>query len=1184
VANLEAGLAGATGAIAFTDGALTLGSIAAPSLTLTDAATVTQAPGTALSLTTLDIEGAGRFTLTNAGNAVADFEAGLGGTTGPIALADGNVVLGSIAASSLTLTDGAAVTQASGTILKLTSLDLEGPGSFTLTNLNAVANLEAGLGGATGPIGFTDGAVILGSIAAPSLTLTDAAAVTQSAGTTLTLTNLDLEGPGRFTLANAGNAVANFEAGLAGATGPIALADGSVVLGAVSATSLTLTDGGTVTQASGKSLDLTTLDLEGPGSFALTNPNAVANLEAGLAGATGAIAFTDGALTLGSIAAPSLTLTDAATVTQASGTALVLTSLDLEGAGRFTLANAGNAVADFEAGLGGTTGPIALADGSVVLGSIAASSLTLTDRAAVTQAPGTALTLTSLDLEGTGSFTLTNAGNAVADFEAGLGGTTGPIALADGSVVLGAVSATSLVLTDSGAVTQATGKVLTLTSLDLEGPGSFALTNLNAVANLEAGLGGATGEIGFTDGALTLGSIAAPSLTLTDAATVTQAPGTALSLTTLDIEGTGSFTLANAGNAVADFEAGLAGATGSISLADSVPLTIAASGVDVGSAATLTLTDASGVTQAGAIVAGTLDLEGGGPFTLTDTDNAVARLNIGLGGATGAISFTDGSAVTIAGAAQSAKFTAASIDFGRFRSSGTLTATGLRGITVEASVVAQDALTMLARDAGASIRIDTGASLVSLAGDVALGEFGPGGSIVIAGRVASPQILSINSAGSVIASGTITGFDDLIDAGGAVTLRAGGRLVAARDLWIGYGASLSAFAGRGVDAVSGPIDIAGAAVAGVDAGLRTTAGDIAVGGSLTAGDWVFLDAAGNIGNAGSISATGASLTAGGNIDEVETGSLVASTLEGSSGGYTRLDGAGNQIATLAEFTTGGSLASGTGSTGFALADGEALTLAPHLAVAAASPVSGGVSVSVANVSTGIVDASLGNIAISMTAPHLALTFQNHAELEANRAEVLLSAGQFVQAGMVVFDTQMALIDTAGNAYAGPGALTLPQYRPAEDLGAYVNLITPLLAHGTATKGQITLADLTDTGVLILNGNQAKMSGQLNAGGLAVIGAGGTALFTGQIHGAAGLGAAANQEFARQCARFSIACGELTSDFKFNDCAIGSPSCIPLPPVVLARPVQVEDLDIYPQSNKTDDVDVEPVNSGREDAY
>jgi filamentous hemagglutinin family protein len=461
-----------------------------------------------------------------------------------------------------------------------------------------------------------------------------------------------------------------------------------------------------------------------------------------------------------------------------------------------------------------------------------------------------------------------------------------------------------------------------------------------------------------------------------------------------------------------------------------------------------------------------------------------------------------------------------------------------------------------------------------------------GGPIDITGSmIASGGDVSLAAIGGIADSGVISGVDDLIDAGGAVTVGGGGSLSATRDIWIGYGAGITGpilTGGVVPQIVGGSIDVAGSVIAGRYAGLQA-AGTVTIEGTLQGAAWTFVTASGGIADTGLVSGGGVSLAARGNIDERGSGSIVAATLEGSSGGFTRLDGPANHIGTLGEFSTSG--AEPTSGAGFQLLDQEALELGPDATIASVSPLVGALpTVAFSADSSGIVTASLGNVFIDVAGPQLTMTLDNRAEIVATGGQVLLAAPDFLQKGASNFDTRLAVVDVAGDAFVGPDAVKLPVFKPTGDLGTYVTQTSSLLTKGRDAKGTIKVADLTASGALLMIGYDAKMSGKLDVGSLAVIAQGGTADFNGMIHGYGGLTAASNEEFARQCSKSGTGCLDLSNDLKFNNCAIGSPSCIPLPAVVIARPIQVDESDIVPQSSKTDDIDVEPVNTGREDAY
>jgi filamentous hemagglutinin family protein len=151
----------------------------------------------------------------------------------------------------------------------------------------------------------------------------------------------------------------------------------------------------------------------------------------------------------------SLQLESNGSVTQSQP--ISVTTLDLYGAtdstsGNFTLTNSANAIATLEA----SAGTVTLSDASnLLLAGITANSLTITDSGTVTQSMP--VTASLLELAGAGgTFTLTNAGNAVGTLVAN----TGAISLQDSANLTIAsaggadgVTTQSLTITDPGTVT-----------------------------------------------------------------------------------------------------------------------------------------------------------------------------------------------------------------------------------------------------------------------------------------------------------------------------------------------------------------------------------------------------------------------------------------------------------------------------------------------------------------------------------------------------------------------------------------------------------------------------------------------------------------------------------------------------------------------------------------------------------
>jgi filamentous hemagglutinin family protein len=343
-------LAGNTGSVNLTDSTgLILGAVGgtsgvtASTLALTDTGTVTQtAP---LNVTNLALFGnSGTYTLTNAGNQIGTLATNTGSGTGSISLTDSiNLAIGSVGGTAgvttgtLALNDTGAVTQSAP--INVTNLALFGSGgSYTLTNSgNQVGTLAANTGAAslTDSINLAIGTVAgTTGVTASALTLTDSAAVTQSAP--ITVTNLALLGNGgSYTLTNAGNQIGILAANTG--TGTIGLADSiNLAIGSIGGTTgvttgtLALNDTGLVTQSA--PITAANLALLGNGgTYTLTNAgnqistfaantgtvslNDQTNLAIGTAGVTA-----PGALTLGvngTITAPGAV--DVGTFTLAGG-------------------------------------------------------------------------------------------------------------------------------------------------------------------------------------------------------------------------------------------------------------------------------------------------------------------------------------------------------------------------------------------------------------------------------------------------------------------------------------------------------------------------------------------------------------------------------------------------------------------------------------------------------------------------------------------------------------------------------------------------------------------------------------------------------------------------------------------------------------------------------------------------
>ncbi|MCV2357276.1 hypothetical protein LNV09_24285, partial [Paucibacter sp. B2R-40] len=439
-------------------------------------------------------------------------------------------------------------------------------------------------------------------------------AVTQSAA--IAAAGLELQGPGSVTLENIGNQLPKIAATSASPTdGAISLLTvgdltvdgvatsvgivrtGRVSLNAlsgdillkenvnVSDSNLSLRSSGLVSQAAGKSIQASGLELLGAAAFVLQEPTnhvekiALGGGFAGPSSGPGASAYSK---------------LDAGTgidgvVTFVNATALqvdkVNASVGIARSGNVDLSNLSGALSLNEAI---NTG---------------AANLTLQSNGAVTQAAGKPITAAGLELKGSGSFILTEVSNNVAKLAMASGGAgDGAVQYLDADALAvdtvnsvgvsrsGDVSLRNLsgdltlaqllnlpgktLRLDSaaGAVTQSAGKI-SVTDLGLRAASNIALNQSNSVSGnvaaraengdvlLQNANGYVIGNVS-SDGSMFAGvsGLAAPGAgknitLLTAAGTVTQAAGSNLTASGLELQGAAAYTLTNPGNNIAKFAA-----------------------------------------------------------------------------------------------------------------------------------------------------------------------------------------------------------------------------------------------------------------------------------------------------------------------------------------------------------------------------------------------------------------------------------------------------------------------------------------------------------------------------------------------------------------------------------------------------------------------------------------------------
>jgi hypothetical protein len=192
---------------------------------------------------------------------------------------------------------------------------------------------------------------------------------------------------------------------------------------------------------------------------------------------------------------------------------------------------------------------------------------------------------------------------------------------------------------------------------------------------------------------------------------------------------------------------------------------------------------------------------------------------------------------------------------------------------------------------------------------------------------------------------------------------------------------------------------------------------------------------------------------------------------------------------------------------------------------------------------------------------------------------LLEADSIQQTGSLALNrSAYNIIDTTGIFYTPDfvtAATTPPLLTDPTAFSAYLTAF-PLAKPGTS----MNFDNLTVQGSLILVESHAKITGLVNvAGELGFVSDGtGSAVLDGSIQNVFGQAAA-------QFGRISVS-GIITpsNDFKFNNCATGSATCVVVPTFVPVEPQTVETLDLAQQQRAFDDIDVERLDTGKEDIY
>ena len=688
-------------------GAITGSSLAAKTVLNGGAAITLNNVGNAL--TSIDIRTRNTADSANAAGAIsytgaAGFDVSTIATTSTISLTSPGIITDSGAITGTTLTTstdggialdfGHTVTGFNATNITSGDVQLRNTAALSITGISQAGGGNVSINN-TGTTAVT-GAVNTGT---GSLSLASTGAVTQTAAITtpiLTVKTLNDAGAA-ITLANAGNEVISVDlrarnaADTANDTGAISYRDatGFDVLAANSASTITLTSGGIISQSgsmTGTTLTAKTL-LDGGAAINLTNgSNEFATIDlrarntADGANAAGALNYTDvsGFAVAAANTTDDVALISSGAITQTgSMTGINLTVKTLNDLGSaITLNNSGNSLTtvNLQTRNAADTSTVAAAinyrdTNAIDIANISTgSSVTLTAGGAITQSG--AITSSSLAaktvLNGGAAITLNNVGNALtsidirtrntadsanaagaisytgaAGFDVSTIATTSTISLTSPGIITdsGAITGTTLTTSTDGGIALDFGHTVTgfnatnITSGDvqLRNTAALSITGISQAGGGNVSINN-TGTTAVT-GAVNTGT---GSLSLTSTGAVTQAAAITtpiLTVKTLNNAGA-AITLTNSGNEVNTIDlrarnaADTANDTGAISYRDATGFDVLAAN----SASTITLTSGGIISQSGSMTGTTLTAKtlsnSGAAINLTNASNEFTTIDL----------------------------------------------------------------------------------------------------------------------------------------------------------------------------------------------------------------------------------------------------------------------------------------------------------------------------------------------------------------------------------------------------------------------------------------------------------------------------------------------------------------------------------------------------------------------------
>jgi hypothetical protein len=324
----------------------------------------------------------------------------------------------------------------------------------------------------------------------------------------------------------------------------------------------------------------------------------------------------------------------------------------------------------------------------------------------------------------------------------------------------------------------------------------------------------------------------------------------------------------------------------------------------------------------------------------------------------------------------------------------------------------------------------------------------------------------------------------------------------------------------------------------------TTSGDLALSGNVSAGSAnAALVAAGNLTQTSGV-VTAAALLAQGSLAVSLNSSNAVGTLSGSAKAGSFAFTNGQTPLTIA---TVPAILGQASQTGLSATGDVQVTSGSSLTVSGSPTISAG-----------------GNVTLEATGS--SLTVSDSPTISAGGNVILGANGNFTQTGTLRVQSTAAgnrpalVIDDTGRDATGVAAVLS---QPASS-----DLIKNAAFDPAVTTNVITLANLNapDFVTLLLAG-QGRLSGPINVLQLGVSGFGASANLTGMVGGISGPGAAS----------VGVVNPRSQNNYLLNNCVIGSPNCILLPPVVPVQPQLVREIDIQAIQPQQEDVDSSVIN-------